>query len=76
MVSIRWQDARKECSFCSMRERRAEAQGCITQERQRQSGSGRALLCTRATCISVGTSQGILVQGFRSRDLAPKVTQV
>ena len=47
MVSIRWQDARKECSFCSMRERRAEAQGCITQERQRQSGSGRAAAAER-----------------------------
>ena len=36
--SVRWQDARKECSFCStcsVQERRAaDAQGCIIQERQ------------------------------------------
>ena len=38
MGSVRWQDARKECSFCStcsVQERRAaDAQGCIIQERQ------------------------------------------
>ena len=67
-MSIRWQDARKErsfCSTCSVRERRAEAQGSFTKEQQRQSGSVRALLYTtameHATCTNVGMP-GIMAQ--------------
>jgi hypothetical protein len=53
------------CRTCSVRERIVEA---LQSAASHKSGSGRALLWTRATehatCTSVGTSPGILVQGF------------